>query len=448
MTFYFHQLIYQIGFWFTWLLIPIIVEVLPAIRYFFKLLRMAHTKKIVNQPLKMPIVSIILPVYNSAETLYSCIESIYHSTYSKDLIQVIVVNNHSTDNSFDEYKRAQWQFKNLRIQWMDTDQGKAQALNAAIYSSIGRYIVNLDTDGMLQAEALTNLVLYFENNPGIDAATGTILTQKNLIDATKKWRLWALQANEYFEYAQSFLAGRSIESNKNQLFTMSGAFSAFRRDALVTTFLYNVNTVGEDTDMTFQLRDRLGKKVGFCFNAIFYVEPISGLAELYLQRQRWQRGEIEVAQNFMQNKLEVRHFFKNFMISRLMIDHTFIFPRLIWMIGLFVLVFFGYSPVVIGLSILFMYLLYMAYSLMNFINVTLLLKEFKVERNYFKSKWWVILTLPLYNMLCSLIRFIGIINTITQSASWQTRKFNDEMGAIKKVIIKDYRNTKEDRGNE
>ncbi|MBM7544836.1 cellulose synthase/poly-beta-1,6-N-acetylglucosamine synthase-like glycosyltransferase [Weissella beninensis] len=188
--------------------------------------------------------------------------------------------------------------------------------------------------------------------------------------------------------------------------------------------------------------------MGVSSNAIFYVEPISGLAELYLQRQRWQRGEIEVAQNFMQNKLEVRHFFKNFMISRLMIDHTFIFPRLIWMIGLFVLLFFGYSPVVIGLSILFMYLLYMAYSLMNFINVTLLLKEFKVERNYFKSKWWVILTLPLYNMLCSLIRFIGIINTITQSASWQTRKFNDEMGAIKKVIIKDYRNTKEDRGNE
>lgn len=289
--------------------------------------------------------------------------------------------------------------------------------------------------------------MYFENNPNIDAATGTILTQKKLIDATKKNSLRILQSNEYFEYAQSFLAGRSMESQNNQLFTMSGAFSAFRRNALINTFLYNVNTVGEDTDMTFQLRDRLGKKVGFCFNAIFYVEPISGLSELYLQRQRWQRGEIEVVQKFMKNKLNVRHFFKEFMISRLMIDHTFMFPKLIWVVGLFVLLFFGYSPIVIGLSIIFMYLLYVVYATMNFVNAGLLLQKFVLEKNYLNHKWWVVFTMPLYNMLCSLIRFIGIINTITQKASWQTLNFKDEIKEIKQVITNDYHKFKEDKDN-
>ncbi|WP_220739393.1 TIGR03111 family XrtG-associated glycosyltransferase [Leuconostoc miyukkimchii] len=447
MSFYFDQLIYQIGFWFTWLLIPIIVEILPATTYFFKLIKIAHLTDELKQPLKLPMISIILPVYNSADTLYTCIESIYKSTYSKELIQIIVVNNHSTDNSFQEYKRAQEQFNELRIQWMDTDQGKAQALNAAIYSSIGQYVVNLDTDGILHTEALNNLMMYFENNPNIDAATGTILTQKKLIDATKKNSLRILQSNEYFEYAQSFLAGRSMESQNNQLFTMSGAFSAFRRNALINTFLYNVNTVGEDTDMTFQLRDRLGKKVGFCFNAIFYVEPISGLSELYLQRQRWQRGEIEVVQKFMKNKLNVRHFFKEFMISRLMIDHTFMFPKLIWVVGLFVLLFFGYSPIVIGLSIIFMYLLYVVYATMNFVNAGLLLQKFVLEKNYLNHKWWVVFTMPLYNMLCSLIRFIGIINTITQKASWQTLNFKDEIKEIKQVITNDYHKFKEDKDN-
>lgn len=123
MSFYFDQLIYQIGFWFTWLLIPIIVEILPATTYFFKLIKIAHLTDELKQPLKLPMISIILPVYNSADTLYTCIESIYKSTYSKELIQIIVVNNHSTDNSFQEYKRAQEQFNELRIQWMDTDQG-------------------------------------------------------------------------------------------------------------------------------------------------------------------------------------------------------------------------------------------------------------------------------------------------------------------------------------
>ncbi len=72
-----------------------------------------------------------------------------------------------------------------------------------------------------------------------------------MIQKTQSKWLKLLQLNEYFEYAQSFLSGRSIENCGNRLFTMSGAFSAFRRDVLVQTFMYNVDTVGEDTDMTF-----------------------------------------------------------------------------------------------------------------------------------------------------------------------------------------------------
>lgn len=442
MDFYLNQLVYQIGFWFTWLLIPIVVEIIPAIRYFFHLLRVANKKQKPTVPLKLPMVSIILPVYNSGDTLYACIQSIYESSYPKELMQIITANNQSTDNSFQEYQRAQRDFKELRLQWMNSDKGKAQALNSAIYNSMGQYVINLDTDGTLEHEAIRNLVLYFENNHDVDAATGVILTKKELIKQTEKKSLAFLQSNEYFEYAQSFFAGRSIESRKNRLFTMSGAFSAFRRDVLISTFMYNVNTVGEDTDMTFQIRERLGKKVGFCHTAIFYVEPISGLGELYLQRQRWQRGEIEVTQDFMQNKLQIRNFFSNFMIGRLMIDHTFAFPRLIWLSGLGVLIFLGYSPIVIVLSVIFMYLLYVMYSLMNFINVNLLLKPFFDERKYFKMKWWVALTMPAYNIVCSLIRFIGIINEITKSASWNTRTFDDEMQAIKKVITKDYKKVK------
>lgn len=223
MDFYLNQLVYQIGFWFTWLLIPIVVEIIPAIRYFFHLLRVANKKQTINLPLKLPVVSIVLPVYNSADTLYACIESIYKSNYPNELMQIITANNQSTDNSFQEYQRAQRDFKELRLQWMNTDKGKAQALNSAIYNSIGQYVINLDTDGTLEPEAIRNLVLYFENNRDIDAATGTILTKKELIKQTEKKSLAFLQGNEYFEYAQSFFAGRSIENRKNRLFTMSGA---------------------------------------------------------------------------------------------------------------------------------------------------------------------------------------------------------------------------------
>ncbi|MGR8828944.1 TIGR03111 family XrtG-associated glycosyltransferase [Leuconostoc sp. LN180020] len=438
MSFYLHQFTYQLGFWFTWLLIPIVVEIFPAIYFNLVLIKTSKNHQVMQEPLKLPMVSIVLPIYNSGQTLYQCIQSISQSTYPKQLIQIIAVNNQSTDNSFTVFNQAQADFPVLRMQWMNTDQGKARALNAAIYNSMGQYIINLDTDGWLEPNALKRFVLYFENHSEIDAATGTILTQKKMIQKTQSKWLKLLQLNEYFEYAQSFLSGRSIENRGNRLFTMSGAFSAFRRDVLVQTFMYNVDTVGEDTDMTFQLRFRLGKRIGFCDDSMFYVEPISGYSELYLQRQRWQRGQIEVAQNFMQNKLSVRQIFTNFMISRLMIDHTFIFPRLVWITGLAMLLFFGYSPVVVSMSVVMMYVLYVAYGLMNYTSSYMLLKAFPTERAYFKNKWWVAFTMPLYNGINTLIRFIGIINTMTRNAAWQTKTFKSETRDIKNILMADW----------
>lgn len=445
MALYIHQFIYQIGFWFTWLLIPIVVEILPASLHAFRLQRTIKLSQAYQVPLKLPMISIVLPVYNSGETLYHCIASIAASSYPKALIQIIVANNHSTDNSFQVFHQAQADFPELRLQWMNTDAGKARALNAAIYNSMGSYIMNLDTDGWLEPSALFNMVLYFENNKQVDAATGTILTQKSVIEGTQNKCLKLLQRNEYVEYAQAFLSGRSIENQNDRLFTMSGAFSAFRREVLMQTYMYNVDTIGEDTDMTFQLRYRLGKRIGFVVDAIFYVEPISGLEALYLQRQRWQRGQIEVAQNFLQQKLNLYQFFSHFMIGRLMVDHTFVFPRLIWMIGLGMLVYLGYSPVVVGLSLMMMYLLYVVFGFLNYWSALQLLAKFETERRYYLKQWPMLLTLPLYNGLNTVIRLVGIINATTTRANWQTKKFSTEMAEIRAIIRSDFRLTKKEK---
>lgn len=137
MALYFHQFIYQIGFWFTWLLIPIVVEIIPAVSHALTLQRTVKASKQYQVPLKMPMISIVLPVYNSEQTLYQCISSIAASSYPKQLIQIIVANNHSTDNSFQVFHQAQADFPDLRLQWMNTDAGRARALNAAIYNSMG-----------------------------------------------------------------------------------------------------------------------------------------------------------------------------------------------------------------------------------------------------------------------------------------------------------------------
>ena len=60
----------------------------------------------------------------------------------------------------------------------------------------------------------------------------------------------------------------------------------------------------------------------------FLLDPIDNLNKLYTQRQRWQRGEIEVAHMFfLKEDYSIRGFFKSPMMLLLLFDHTFVFPR-------------------------------------------------------------------------------------------------------------------------
>jgi putative glycosyltransferase (exosortase G-associated) len=431
------------GFWITWALIPIVVEIIPSIVSTAKLMHRQRRMPKLKAPQKWPWVTIIVPVYNSEDTLFDCIRSIDRQTYPKQAMQIILANNQSTDDSFGAYARAQDAFPNLFLRYVNTDKGKARALNAAIYESIGSYVINIDSDGLLEPNAVKNMVLRFESDSSIAAMTGAVLPQRQLVQQVSGWWHRLLAKNEYYEYAQAFLSGRTIESFRDQLFTMSGAFSAFRREVLMETFLYDTDTIGEDTDMTFQIWTRLGKKVVICANAIFYVEPISGFAELYTQRQRWQRGELEVAQNYMAQTASLRGFFKDFLVRRIMIDHTFTFPRMIWTFATLVLIAFGYSTLVVGLSYLLIYGLYVLVGVINFISVGILLKPYPAERRFYSRLWWLTLTLPIYMFLTGWIRLVGVINAMTTHATWRMRGFSEEWHQLI-AVLRDDRQTVRD----
>ncbi|MCJ8182274.1 putative glycosyltransferase, exosortase G system-associated [Lactiplantibacillus pentosus] len=433
----------RMGFWITWALIPIVVEIIPSIVSTAKLMHRQRRMPKLKAPQKWPWVTIIVPVYNSEDTLFDCIRSIDRQTYPKQAMQIILANNQSTDDSFGAYARAQDAFPNLFLRYVNTDKGKARALNAAIYESIGSYVINIDSDGLLEPNAVKNMVLRFESDNSIAAMTGAVLPQRQLVQQVSGWWHRLLAKNEYYEYAQAFLSGRTIESFRDQLFTMSGAFSAFRREVLMETFLYDTDTIGEDTDMTFQIRTRLGKKVVICANAIFYVEPISGFAELYTQRQRWQRGELEVAQNYMAQTASLRGFFKDFLVRRIMIDHTFTFPRMIWTFATLVLIAFGYSTLVVGLSYLLIYGLYVLVGVINFISVGILLKPYPAERRFYLRLWWLTLTLPIYMFLTGWIRLVGVINAMTTHATWRMRGFSEEWHQLI-AVLRDDRQTVRD----
>lgn len=426
-------------FWMAWIIIPLIMEIIPAIGGFFILIKKRIFTKKDTPPIKLPEITLIIPVYNSADTLRSCLESVNNSDYPNNLINVMLVNNQTSDNSFEVFTQCQKDFDSLSMQWLNAKQGKSKALNMALFNSQGKYIIHIDSDGQLHKDALRNMVTRFEQNPNIHCLTGAVLTDPDKIESTEGFfkRLW--RRTEMFEYCQAFLAGRNFESELNSIYTLSGAFSAFRKSAILKTQLYNTDTVCEDTHVTFQVRRMLKKGVHICENALFFVEPIENFDKLYTQRQRWQRGEIEVSHMFLKDNLKASQgFFSNFLVRVLMYDHTFAFPRMIWYFALICLAFMNYPMKLIVGSIIVIYLLYVMSAFLYYINICTYLKDFPDLRRYYARKWYLVFFLPIFSFVIFVIRFAGIINCINRKGSWKALTLTEEWEKFKSIIKHDF----------
>lgn len=109
-----------------------------------------------------PLISVIVPVYNSEKYLDECLHSIVSQTYRN--IEIIAVNDGSTDSSRDIL--GKWQANDNRIVIYDREnQGQAAARNFGLDKSHGETIMFADSDDILYRYAIEELlrVKYEEN---------------------------------------------------------------------------------------------------------------------------------------------------------------------------------------------------------------------------------------------------------------------------------------------
>ncbi len=434
----------EILFWLAWVILPLIIEIIPSVCNFLLLIVKYLRRKKIEDPILFPEITIIIPVYNSADTLHKCLESIHLSNYDNRLITVFLVDNGSKDNSFEIFEQCQMEYSDLSMQWMVSNQGKSKALNKALFNSRGKYIINVDSDGRFEKDAIRNIVKRFEKEMDVNSFTGVILTEYKEIEETEGFWLRQIRRLEYLEYCQAFLAGRNFSSEINGLYTLSGAFSAFRKSTILQTQMYNSDTICEDTHITFQIK-RQKKRVELCEDAIFYVSPIDDMNKLYTQRQRWQIGELEVFKMFYGKKMRMLNLFKDIDFRVILFDHTFAFPRLIWYFALVALSMLNYSLKTVLTALILIYVLYVICTMLYFLNVCMFLKDFKEDKKYYISKFLYVLVYPLYNLYTFVLRFMGIINSINRASSWRTFNFKEEIEIAKDIVKKDFHIKKENK---
>ena len=332
------ELAKQLLFWGIWLVIPLIIDIVTGLASGIIVLA-GYFKRNKDEIDFLPYVTILVPLYKSAKTIKGCLQSIVDQDYPLSNISVLLINNGPKDDAYETFCTFQSDNPGLRLWWIDSPQGKAKALNKGLYMADGKYIINIDSDGILHRSAVRRVVEKFEKNQDIYAMTGVILTDENLIEATKEFGLRLLRRCELFEYAESFVVGRGFQSKSNTMFTLAGAFSCYRKDAVLKTQLYNNETLGEDTHMTSQIREFLNGRVALCDNAFFFVDPIESWDKLYIQRQRWQRGQVEVSSLFKDVRTGKRKRVMDVLKYTMIKDHSLVFPRFIWIFAMMYLIF-------------------------------------------------------------------------------------------------------------
>ncbi len=108
-------------------------------------------------------VSVIVPVYNVEKYLRDCLDSLLAQTIDHELMEVLLINDGSTDNSLaicEEYAEL---FECFKV-FDQENKGPSAARNVGIKNAKGKYIAFLDSDDTFDPQALKLLVDFFDKH--------------------------------------------------------------------------------------------------------------------------------------------------------------------------------------------------------------------------------------------------------------------------------------------
>ncbi|MBO6620557.1 MAG: glycosyltransferase family 2 protein [Balneola sp.] len=269
-------------------------------------------------------VSIIVPAYNEEQNIIENVRSLMQVDFND--FEVIVSNDGSTDNTLqkliDEYeleesglyihemlpsKKIKKVYRskihdNLIV--LDKENGKrADAVNAGINAAHKDLICTIDADSWLEQNVLRKMLRAFIEDDKTIGVGGIIRVSNGCTFENNTMKEIKLPDKlvpkiQVLEYIRSFLFGRIGWDKLNSLLIISGAFGVFDREAVLKVGGYDVESVGEDFELTLKLH-RYHKEENIDYNIRFFPEPVcwtevpSTWNDLSSQRNRWQRGLFE-----------------------------------------------------------------------------------------------------------------------------------------------------------
>ncbi|HRH55938.1 MAG TPA: glycosyltransferase [Candidatus Paceibacterota bacterium] len=224
-----------------------------------------------------PKIAIIVPCWNEEDTIGGTVKSLLALDYPKDKLQIVLVNDGSTDNTkevMDSY------LGNPQILVLHKENGgKHTAINLGIERAEDADFVGcLDADSFVAPDALREIISCFDD-PKVAAATPamSVFQPKNLLEQ--------MQNAEYI----IGIAARHALSAVNGIYVTPGPFSFYRRSVITELGGFRHAHQAEDMEMALRIQ-RAGYEIENAPRARVYTKVPRSVPKLIKQRTRWTTG--------------------------------------------------------------------------------------------------------------------------------------------------------------
>jgi N-acetylglucosaminyltransferase len=237
-----------------------------------------------------PTITVVVPLFNEGRSIYDTIVSLVQLDYPQEKLEVTVVDDCSTDDSYEWASKAAAEFPNVRVLRNPYNMGKRKGINHAVRESKADIIVSVDSDVIVFPTALRELVARF-TSPKVAAVGGRV----HVSNPNENW-LTRLQTIKYY-FGQEHL--KNLERSLEQVMCLSGCLTAYRRHVLIELepVLENRNILGvpikygEDRFLTHQIVRR-GYKTKLTMKAMCFTKAATTLGGYFNQQLRWKRSNI------------------------------------------------------------------------------------------------------------------------------------------------------------
>ncbi len=225
-------------------------------------------------PKSFPSVSIVVPVYNSINTIENCIKSLKKLKYPKK-IEIIVVDDGSTDGTREYLKKM----RGIKLVLLKKNSGTAVATNTGLKLVKSEFVICIDSDSYPEEDLLFKTLGYFEDK-SVGAVTCLVLPDK---------KNSVLQKVQYFEYLSSFGLNNALLSSIGASYVAPGPMTIFRNSVFKKIGYYAPGNLAQDMDIGLKLK-KAGLKIMVCSKTIVLTDIPKNWKGLFKQRDRWSRG--------------------------------------------------------------------------------------------------------------------------------------------------------------